>query len=204
MRAMDNTGTSLRCGCGVAVVFSFMLFLTMRASAAPDGAQVVEAARGQIGKTLTYDPSYVPLKYPMGDVPQERGVCADVVVRALRAGGMDLQKAVHEDMKANFSAYPKTWGLRRTDANIDHRRVLNLAVFFTRRGLSLPITQKAKDYLPGDFITCTVAGKLPHIMVVSDQKNAAGVPLIIHNIGQGTREEDRLFEFPINGHFRWR
>jgi len=140
----------------------------------------------------------------MGDMPEERGVCADAVIRALRACGTDLQQTVHENMKANFSAYPKTWGLRRPDRHIDHRRVLNLAVFFKRRGLSLPVTKVAADYQPGDFVTCTVAGKLPHIMIVSDRTNPDGVPLIIHNIGQGAREEDRLFEFPINGHFRWR
>lgn len=167
-------------------------------------ADLVEAARRQVGKTLVYDPAYVSLKYPMGDVPLERGVCADVVIRALRDCGTDLQQAVHEDMKANFSAYPKTWGLTRTDRNIDHRRVLNLAVFLKRRGLSLPITKIPADWQPGDLVTCTVAGKLPHIMIVTDRRNADGVPLILHNIGQGAREEDRLFEFPINGHFRWK
>ena len=107
-------------------------------------------------------------------------------------------------MKANFSAYPKTWGLKRTDRNIDHRRVLNLAVFLKRRGTSLPVTQEAADFRPGDLVTCTVAGKLPHIMIVSNRCNGEGVPLIVHNIGQGAREEDRLFEFPLKGHFRWR
>lgn len=169
-----------------------------------DAASIVAAARTQIGKTLIYDPAYVSLKYPMGDVPEERGVCADVVIRALRACGTDLQRAVHEDMKANFAAYPKAWGLKRPDRNIDHRRVLNLAVFLKRRGSALPITQSPADYQAGDLVTCTVAGKLPHIMIVSDHRNADGVPLIIHNIGQGAREEDRLFEFPLNGHFRWK
>lgn len=170
----------------------------------PTGANLVAAARRQVGRTLTYDPAYVVLPYPMGDVPEDRGVCADVVIRALRACGVDLQQAVHEDMKSNFSAYPKIWGLRRTDRNIDHRRVLNLAVFLKRRGASLAVTQDAIDYRPGDFVTCTVAGKLPHIMMVSDRRHAEARPLIVHNIGQGAREEDRLFEFPLNGHFRWR
>jgi uncharacterized protein len=170
----------------------------------PTGANFVKAARAQIGKTVLYDPAYVSLKYPMGDVPEERGVCSDVAIRALRACGLDLQRLVHEDMKANFAAYPKTWGSKHTDRNIDHRRVLNLAVFFKRRGLSLPITQNPADYQPGDLVTNAVAGKLPHIVIVSDKKNADGVPLIIHNIGQGAKEEDRLFEFPINGHFRWK
>jgi uncharacterized protein YijF (DUF1287 family) len=170
----------------------------------PTGANLVAAARRQVGRTLTYDPAYVVLPYPMGDVPEDRGVCADVVIRALRACGVDLQQAVHEDMKSNFSAYPKIWGLRRTDRNIDHRRVLNLAVFLKRRGASLPVTREAVDYRPGDFVTCAVAGKLPHIMMVSDRRHAEARPLIVHNIGQGAREEDRLFEFPLNGHFRWR
>ena len=174
------------------------------AEMAPTGANLVVAARRQVGRTLTYDPAYVVLAYPMGDVPEERGVCADVIIRALRACGVDLQQAVHEDMKANFSAYPKTWGLKRTDRNIDHRRVLNLAVFLKRRRTSMPVTQEAAAYRPGDLVTCTVAGKLPHIMIVSNRCNGEGVPLIVHNIGQGAREEDRLFEFPLKGHFRWR
>jgi len=174
------------------------------AGQAATGENLVAAARRQVGRTLTYDPAYAVIPYPMGDVPEERGVCADVIIRALRACGVDLQQAVHEDMKASFSAYPKTWGLKRTDRNIDHRRVLNLAVFLKRRGTSLPVTQEAADYRPGDLVTCTVAGKLPHIMIMSDRRNGEGVPLIVHNIGQGAREEDRLFEFPLKGHFRWR
>ena len=116
----------------------------------------------------------------------------------------DLQKEVHEDMKKNFSVYPsrKNWGLKRTDKNIDHRRVPNLRTFFTRKGWSVPVSQKPADYLPGDLVTCTVAGSLPHIMIVSDRKNKDGVPLIIHNIGNGTQEEDDLFTFPITGHYR--
>ncbi|MFC0016437.1 DUF1287 domain-containing protein [Roseibacillus persicicus] len=161
------------------------------------------AARGQIGVTIRYVPDYVSMEYPNGDVPKETGVCTDVVIRALRKTGQDLQKLVHEDMRANFSHYPKNWGLSRTDRNIDHRRVPNLKTFFKRKGMSLPVTQKAGDYKPGDLVTCTVAGKLPHIMVVSDKKSRSGVPLVIHNIGSGTREEDRLFDFPITGHYRF-
>ena len=164
---------------------------------------LVDAARQQIGVTVTYDPAYVKLAYPGGDVPPDRGVCADVVIRAFRdARGLDLQKLVHEDMAANFKAYPNRWGLRRPDANIDHRRVLNLEVFFRRQGWAVPVSTNAVDYLPGDIVACTVAGKLPHIMVVSDRKSAAGVPLVIHNIGCGTREEDRLFAFPQTSHSR--
>ena len=169
------------------------------------GEKVVDAARKQIGVTVAYDPAYVSMKYPGGDVPEGRGVCTDVVVRALRVGlGVDLQKAVHEDMKANFSKYPKIWGLKRTDRNIDHRRVPNLRVFFARKYQEL---DKPKDgdfskLAPGDLVTCTVAGKLPHIMIVSDKKTAGGRPMVIHNIGSGTREEDRLAEFPITGVYR--
>ena len=164
---------------------------------------LLEAARAQVGVTTTYDPSYVTLPYPNGDLPLEKGVCTDVIIRALRKTGFDLQQLVHEDMKAHFSSYPKIWGLKRPDKNIDHRRVPNLRTYFKRRGISLPVTRKKADYLPGDFVTCTVAGKLPHIMMVSDKKAADGTPLVLHNIGAGAVEEDRLFAFPLTGHYRW-
>jgi hypothetical protein len=164
---------------------------------------IVWAARNQVGKTLAYDPAYTPLSYPGGDVAIDKGVCTDVVVRALRGGlAMDLQKLIHEDMKSAFDQYPQKWGLTSPDRNIDHRRVLNLVRYFDRKGYSLPVTQKKEDYLPGDLVTCTVAGKLPHIMVVSDRQTTDGVPLVIHNIGNGAQEEPRLFEFPLTGHYR--
>ena len=168
-------------------------------------AKFVEAAHAQIGKTLTYDPAYTSLVYPGGDVPLERGVCSDVAIRAFRGVGFDLQKEVHEDMKRAFSRYPKNWDLRKPDANIDHRRVLNLMTFFKRRGKSLPVTKNAADYLPGDLVTCIVPKNLPHIMIVSDQVSPLDPSrrLIIHNIGQGARAEDRLFEFELTGHYRW-
>ena len=166
-------------------------------------SSIASEARSQIGKTTSYDPSYVGLSYPGGDVPLEKGVCTDVVVRALRgAVGLDLQKLVHEDMKIEFSAYPNIWGLKKPDPNIDHRRVPNLKTYFNRRGFSLPVTRRADDYLAGDLVTCTVGRNLAHIMVVSDKKTSDGVPFVIHNIGSGTKEEDRLFEFPITGHYR--
>ncbi len=163
-----------------------------------------EQARKQIGVTVEYDPAYVSMKYPGGDVPIDRGVCTDVVIRAMRQLHFDLQKEVHEDMKKNFSAYPskKNWGLTRTDRNIDHRRVPNLRTFFTRKGWQQPITNNPKDYKPGDLVTCMLGGTLPHIMIVSDRRSEEGIPLIIHNIGDGTQEEDLLFAFPINGHYR--
>lgn len=164
---------------------------------------IVAAARRQIGKTTVYDPTYVGLEYPGGDVPIERGVCTDVVIRALRdALHMDLQKLLHEDMKSAFAQYPKLWGLKKPDKNIDHRRVPNLRAYFDRVGYSVEASLKREDYLPGDLVTCTVGGNLPHIMVVSDQKTDDGVPLVIHNIGRGVQEENRLFSFPITGHYR--
>ena len=166
-------------------------------------ADFVAAARWQVGKTLRYDGSYRALEYPNGDVPLDRGVCTDVVIRAMRtAFGFDLQKHVHEDMKRHFPIYPSRWGLAAPDSNIDHRRVPNLETFFRRQGWSLPVSDRTEDYLPGDIVTCIVPPRLPHIMVVSDRKSRHNVPLIIHNIGAGTREEDRLFEFKLTGHFR--
>jgi len=136
-------------------------------------------------------------------LPIERGVCTDVVVRALReALNVDLQRLVHEDMNRGFSQYPTIWGLKRPDRNIDHRRVPNLKTYFERRGYSVSLSQKPADYLPGDLVTCTVAGNRPHIMIVSDRRTTTRVPFVIHDIGGGVQEEDRLFEFPITGHYR--
>jgi uncharacterized protein YijF (DUF1287 family) len=164
---------------------------------------LVKAARTQIGQTLLYDPSYKVLKYPNGDVPKERGVCTDVIIRAMRSAfNIDLQRLVHEDMKMNFLKYPQKWGLKSPDKNIDHRRVPNLQTFFKRQGWYLGISDKASDYNPGDMVTCIVPQKLPHIMIVSDKKNKDGIPFVIHNIGAGVQEEDRLFEFEHTGHFR--
>lgn len=177
------------------------------AGRADEGAKIVAEARKQVGVTLSYDPAYTAMEYPGGDVPRERGVCTDVVIRALRdALGKDLQKLVHEDMKANFAKYPKIWGLKKTDKNIDHRRVPNLMVFLSRKHVKLPVptVEDPSKFLPGDLVTCTVPPHLPHIMIVSDRKNEEGLPLVIHNIGGGAREEDRLGDFPLTGHFRWR
>ena len=174
------------------------------APAAPhlDPTRLVAAARGQIGVTLGYDPEYRAIAYPGGDVPLSTGVCTDVVTRALRAQGFDLQRAVHEDMAAHFPAYPHQWGLRAPDANIDHRRVPNLMTFFKRHGWERPVTTDAVDYQPGDVVTWNLGGGITHIGLVSDARTAAGKPLAIHNIGQGTREEDVLFAFKLIGHYR--
>lgn len=176
------------------------------AEAEPWAAKLIAAAEAQIGVTVRYDPAYVTLAYPMGDIPDERGVCSDVVIRAYRtAHNIDLQKLVHEDMRKSFGAYPKTWGLKRPDRNIDHRRVPNLERFFLRKGLDLPITAHGADYLPGDLVTQRLPGNLPHIAIVTHRMAEGGAhPLVVHNIGAGARLEDRLFMFPIVGHFRFR
>lgn len=181
-----------------------VFLLSLLASVAVADSRLPELARRQIGVTVEYDSAYVGLAYPGGDVPEERGVCTDVVIRALRLLDFDLQKEVHEDMKRNFAAYPKYWGLKRPDKNIDHRRVPNLQTFFKRRGWGLPVSRDAADYKPGDLVTCLVGDSLPHIMIVSDRRNEEGIPLVIHNIGVGTEEEDCLFTFPLTGHYRVR
>lgn len=165
---------------------------------------LITAARGQIGVTTRYNGAYVRLAYPNGDVDRQTGVCTDVIVRALRdAHGFDLQKAMHEDIARNFSAYPKNWGLTRPDKNIDHRRVPNQQRFFQRKGIELAVTQNPADYQPGDLVTWTVSGTLPHIGILSDRLNRTGThPLVLHNIGAGTQEDDILFAFPITGHYR--
>lgn len=165
--------------------------------------ELAASAEQQIGKTLFYDPAYVSLSYPGGDVPIERGVCSDVVIRALRQQSADLQQLVHQDMKANFSAYPKNWGLKRPDTNIDHRRVPNLETYFKRHKMERPITLNADDYRPGDIVSWRLDNGLPHIGIVTDRHTREGRPLVIHNIGAGVRAEDILFLWKINGHFRY-
>lgn len=166
--------------------------------------KLVESARSQIGQTVRYDPAYEKLAYPMGDVPLEKGVCTDVVIRALRKQNMDLQQLVYQDMKRHFSAYPKRWGLTRPDTNIDHRRVPNLITFFTRKGWAV----QGGGWQAGDILTWDLninGRRLPHIGIVSDRKSVSGRPLIIHNIGAGTKEEDFLGHgHKITGHFRIR
>ena len=165
--------------------------------------RLTHAALDRTKVSVRYDPAYVKLDYPSGDVPADTGVCTDEVIRAYRALGFDLQKLVHEDMKAAFSKYPKNWGLKSTDRNIDHRRVPNLQTFFKRHGTSLPVTDTASDYLPGDIITCTVAGKLPHIGLVVPSPDGGDRPWVVHNIGSGPQMEDVLFTYPLTGHYRY-
>ena len=154
---------------------------------------------------VKYDPAYYSIPYPNGDVPAGRGVCTDVVIRAYRKLGIDLQKEVHEDMKANFEKYPKKWGLKRTDRNIDHRRVPNLMTFFSRKGTVKTVSKNASDYVPGDIVTWELPHGLTHIGLVVDKKSRDGKRyLIVHNIGAGQVVEDCLFAFTITGHYTYK
>jgi len=165
------------------------------------GSRIVAAARSQIGLTKEYDPAYVQLKYPGGDVHVRTGVCSDVVVRALRQVGIDLQKEVHEDMLGHFSAYPQRYGLKKPDKNIDHRRVPNLMTYFERHETSLHEKLNIEQsYAPGDIVAWDLGKGVLHVGIVSDGK-AGLTPLIIHNIGNGAAEEDVLFKFKVIGHY---
>lgn len=165
-------------------------------------AALVEAALDQLGKTLIYDPAYFKLEYPGGDPPIERGVCTDVVIRAFRHAGVDLQMLVHEDMRRAFSRYPRKWGLSKPDRNIDHRRVPNLQTLFQRMGKSLPL--ESRDYRPGDLLTWRLPGNLPHIGVVTNLRfYPGGRLLIVHNIGAGAQLEEIMLRFELTGHYRF-
>ena len=153
---------------------------------------------------MRYDGSYRSIPYPGGDVPENVGVCTDVLVRSYRAIGIDLQRLVHEDMSADFDAYPRYWGLSRPDTNIDHRRVPNLRRFFERHGVSLEVSDDPADYRPGDIVSWMLPGNNPHIGIVTNEKSADGErPLIVHNIGLGPKKDDMLFLFEITGHYRY-
>jgi uncharacterized protein YijF (DUF1287 family) len=168
--------------------------------------RLVAAAIERTHHTVRYDPAYVRIPYPGGDVPAGTGVCTDEVIRAYRAVGVDLQKEVHEDMMRSSSAYPRRlrWLSWRLDSNIDHRRVPNLMVYFSRKGKTLPITGQAEDYAPGDIVTWDLGGNVPHIGIVVDQKSGASARyMMVHNIGQGPKMEDVLFNWKITGHYRY-
>lgn len=165
-----------------------------------------QAAISIIDPSIDYDPAYFKIEYPNGDVPKNKGVCTDVIIRSYRILNIDLQKEVHEDMIENFSLYPnlKKWGMTKTDTNIDHRRVPNLEVFFERKGTKLPITQNGKDYKTGELVTWMINDKLPHIGIVTNKKSKDGKRnLIVHNVGGGQVLEDCLFEYKIVGHFKY-
>lgn len=192
------------------VLFLFLSFRSLPAQSAaanPDLHQdflkrLSAAAVERTQHTVRYDPGYVAMSYPGGDVPPDAGVCSDEVIRSYRALGIDLQKEVHEDMKKHLTAYPE--GSRTLDRNIDHRRVANLMVFFKRNGESLPVTHRAGDYAPGDLVTWDLGNGLNHIGIVVDQKSTAnGRYMMVHNIGQGPKMEDVLFSWKITGHYRY-
>jgi uncharacterized protein YijF (DUF1287 family) len=184
------------------VIAATLGMVALVAAAAPPA--LVEAAREQTRSRVTYDGAYARIDYPMGDVPADRGVCTDVIIRADRAIGIDLQVLVHQDMRANFALYPRIWGLAKPDSNIDHRRVPNLQKFLERAGAAVGVSSTGSNYLAGDVVTWRLPGNLPHIGIVSDRLLPGGRPLIIHNIGAGPVEDDILFEYPVTGHYRYR
>jgi uncharacterized protein YijF (DUF1287 family) len=166
-----------------------------------------EAAISIIDPSIDYDPAYFSIKYPNGDIPKNKGVCTDVIIRSYRKLNIDLQEEVHEDMAGNFSEYPnlKKWGMTKTDTNIDHRRVPNLEVFFERKGIKLSVSENAKDYKTGEIVTWMINGKLPHIGIITNKKSEDGKRnLIVHNVGGGQVLEDCLFEYKIVGHYSYK
>lgn len=192
-------------GIGVLSVFWLSLIWPAIAPAQPSDAaagRLVEGAYAQLGVTLAYDPSYRRIPFPGGDVPLATGVCSDVVIRAYRRLGVDLQALVNQDMSRDFAAYPRLWHLWHPDPNIDHRRVANLATFFRRHGQSLAVTGAPGDYRAGDIVTWRLPGGQAHIGLVAD-RSENGRPLVIHNIGAGARLEDVLFAFTVTGHYRY-
>lgn len=181
-----------------------MLSVVLLKAQNPFAQKLSDAALSLIKNKVTYDPAYFVITYPNGDVPADKGVCTDVVIRAYRKLGTDLQKEVHEDMAKNFSKYPKTWGLKKPDTNIDHRRVPNLQVFFAKFGKSKSIETKPELYIPGDIVTWILPGNLTHIGMVVNRKSADGKRYqIVHNIGKGQVMEDCLFKFKITGHYQY-
>ena len=168
------------------------------------GLRLSNAALSLTHQQVSYDPSYFKIAYPNGDIPSDKGVCTDVVIRAYRLIGIDLQKEVHEDMLKHFNLYPNLWGLHHTDTNIDHRRVPNLMKFFERKGTVLPITNNAGDYLPGDIVCWDLGNGQTHIGIVVNKKSNDKIRyLIVHNIGRGQELSDCLFDFKIIGHYRY-
>jgi uncharacterized protein len=185
-------------------VYIFSTITTITACQSSFYSRLADSTLTLTKQNVKYDPTYFRLTYPNGDVPADKGVCSDVVIRAYRKMGIDLQKEVHEDMKSNFSVYPKTWKLSKPDKNIDHRRVLNLMTFFDRHGAAKSITTNPKDYAPGDIVCWNLGGTVTHIGIAVKKKSADGKRhLIVHNIGAGQVIEDCLFEYKIIGHYRY-
>lgn len=189
------------------LMFCFVTNILQNCHSAPSDVfkTIVKAAKKQTQHHVLYDGTYRRIAYPMGDVPKNRGVCTDVVIRAYRAVGIDLQALVHNDMKKNPGCYPKNWGTKKPDPNIDHRRVPNLQVFFSRKGKSLPLSQNPDDYKAGDIITWNLSphGCIPHIGIVTDRVSSSGIPMVVHNIGEGPKIYNDLFDHTITGHYRY-
>lgn len=189
---------------GIVSMLLFCSFAVQEQDKQSFGSMLSDAAIELTKIRVIYDPNYYVLDYPNGDLPADRGVCTDVVVRAYRKLGIDLQKEVHEDMKANFHLYPNNWGLSKPDRNIDHRRVPNLMVYFSRYGLIKAITTNPEDYQPGDIVAWDLGGGTTHIGIVINQKSHDGKRnLIVHNIGNGQEISDCLFEYSIIGHYQY-
>tara|TARA_R110000782_G_scaffold138175_1_gene230791 strand:+ start:1027 stop:1611 length:585 start_codon:yes stop_codon:yes gene_type:complete len=189
------------------LIFFISLLMGIATSSFALETKFIEVAISLEDSSVRYDGSYRKIGYPLGDVPADVGVCSDVIIRAYRGIDIDLQQLVHEDMKKNFSVYPKIWGLSRTDRNIDHRRVLNLRAFFKRHGKSLSISDNPNDYKPGNLVTWNLKsnGSLPHIGIVTNlYSNNKKRPIIMHNMGRGQVLEDMLFDYKITGHYRYR
>ena len=185
-------------------IISFFLCFNLIAQQLFDPIKISDAAIELTNKSVIYNGDYYSIPYPNGDVPDGIGVCTDVVIRTYRSVGLDLQKEVHEDMEVNFELYPKIWGLSKPDSNIDHRRVPNLMTYFKRQGAEIPITDKGKDYLPGDIVSWNLGGGLTHIGVVVNKKSNDNKRfMIVHNIGGGQVLEDCLFNYTITGHYRF-
>lgn len=183
-----------------------LIYSSALATASTLEQDLVAAAHERTRHTITYDGSYISITYPRGDVPDNIGVCTDVVIRSYRKLGVDLQQLIHEDMTENFSLYPskRIWGLKSTDTNIDHRRVPNIQTFFTRYGQTLKKTQIPQDYHAGDIVTWMLPGNLPHIGIVTEIIHTdTGNPMIVHNIGKGPQLEDMLFKYKITGHYKY-
>lgn len=187
------------------ILFTFIISVGISAQETDFYKRLSNAAIELTKDKVVYDPRYYTIPYPNGDVPADKGVCTDVIIRAYRKLGIDLQQKIHEDMKANFSKYPKKWGMKSTDKNIDHRRVPNQATFFSRFGSVKKISDKAEDYIVGDIVTWDLGGGITHIGIVTDRMSADKKrPLIVHNIGQGQVLQDCLFSYKVTGHYTYR